>query len=140
MIVKQIKLSVKDKERLARLKGRTGIANWNTLCRWAICYSLSEPSVPAEQEHAPGSNVDISWETLFGEYQDLYEYLIRERCLRDGLGTEPDTLAQYFKLHLTRGIAYLSGTNVIHSIEDLITLAQVQAAHEQLDSAKGNDK
>ena len=33
MIVKQIRLSTAAKEKLARLKGKTGIQNWNVLCR-----------------------------------------------------------------------------------------------------------
>ena len=48
MIVKQIRLSVQDKEKLSRLKGRTGIQNWNVLCRWALCCSLREKSIPME--------------------------------------------------------------------------------------------
>lgn len=140
MIVKQIRLSEKDKERLSRLKSRTGIANWNVLCRWALCYSLSEPSVPADQTYSGDSNLEMSWETFCGEYQELYDLLMRERCLLDHLGTEPKTLEKYFKLHLSRGIAYLSGTNVIRGIEDLFSLAQVQASHLQLLSAKGSQK
>ena len=38
----------------------------------------------------------------------VYLALLKERCLRDGLGTEDDVLASQFRLHLHRGIAYLS--------------------------------
>lgn len=31
MIVKQVKISNQSKERLSRLKGKTGIKNWNIL-------------------------------------------------------------------------------------------------------------
>ena len=48
MIVKQVKISNQSKERLSRLKGKTGIKNWNILCRWALCYSLSEHTVPTD--------------------------------------------------------------------------------------------
>ncbi len=34
MIIKQIKLTNVSKDRLGRLKGKTGIKNWNVLCRW----------------------------------------------------------------------------------------------------------
>ena len=40
MIIKQIKLSNAAKDKLSRLKGKTGIQNWNVLCRWAFCFSL----------------------------------------------------------------------------------------------------
>lgn len=123
MIVKQFHLSVQDKERLSRLKGKTGIQNWNILCRWALCCSLQEKSVPVDVPKGEDSNVEISWYTFGGENYKIYEALIKARCIRDGLGTDEDTLAKYFYLHLSRGIAYLSGTNYIRSLEDLIRMA-----------------
>ena len=39
-----------------------------------------------------------------------------------GLPTDEDTVSKYFKLHLERGIAHLSGTNFIKSIDDLLRL------------------
>lgn len=123
MIVKQFHLSVQDKERLSRLKGKTGIQNWNILCRWALCCSLQEKSVPVEVPKGEDSNVEISWYTFGGENYKIYEALIKARCIRDGLGTDEDTLAKYFYLHLSRGIGYLSGTNYIRSLEDLICMA-----------------
>lgn len=138
MIVKQVRISEKDKDRLSKLKGKTGISNWNVLCRWAICFSLSEPTIPQEQETQPESNVEMSWSTFGGDYGEVYEFLVKERCYMDGLGTDPETVAKYFKLHLSRGIAYLSGTNVIHSIEDLYSLAAVGLNKNSLDTLKGS--
>ena len=37
MIIKQIKLSNQSKDKLSRLKAKTGIKNWNILWRWALC-------------------------------------------------------------------------------------------------------
>ena len=122
MIVKQIRLPNQSKDKLSRLKGRTGIQNWNILCRWALCFSLSENTVPTDFELPADSNVEMSWHTFAGEYHEIYDAIIKARCIRDGLPTDEDTLAKYFKLHLNRGIAYLAGTNVIKSIDDLLDL------------------
>ena len=122
MIVKQIKLSNQSKDKLSRLKGRTGIQNWNILCRWAVCYSLSESTVPTDQEISADSNVEMSWHTFAGEYFEIYDALIKAWCIERGLPTDEDTLAKYFKLHLNRGISYLAGTNLIKSIDDLVDL------------------
>ena len=130
MIVKQIIISTQSKDRLSRLKGRTGITSWNVLCRWAICFSLSEKTIPSELDYEKNSNVEMSWATFAGENHEIYEALIRARCLEDGLPTDEDTLAKYFRLHLNRGIAYLSGTNVIKSIDDLIKLALAKSQAE----------
>lgn len=123
MFLKQIKLSNVSKDRLSRLKGKTGIANWNILCRWAICYSLKENTIPTDVPIINDSNVEMSWYTFGGEYSDLYEALIKAWCIQKGFDTDDETLAKYFKLHLERGIAYLSGTNFIKSIDDLLFLA-----------------
>ncbi len=124
MIVKQIRISAQDKERLMRLKRKTGIQNWNILCRWALCCSLREKSVPIDVPAGEESNVEIGWLTFGGENYKIYEALIKARCIRDGLGTDEETLAKYFNLHLSRGIAYLSSTNYILSLEDLLMLAK----------------
>lgn len=36
--------------------------------------------------------------------------------------TDDETVSKYFKLHLERGISYLSGTNFIKSLDDLLNL------------------
>ena len=120
MIIKQIKLSNAAKDKLSRLKGKTGIQNWNVLCRWAFCFSLKEGTIPTDIEINSDSNVEMSWLTFAGEYYELYEALIKEWCIENDLGTDNDTIAKYFKLHLERGIGYLSGTNFVKDIKDLL--------------------
>ncbi len=122
MIVKQITLSAQAKDQLICLKGRTGIQHWNVLCRWALCLSLREPTPPADIEVPADSNVELSWHVFGGEYHELYAALIIQRCLNDGLGSDPATLARQFSLHLHRGIAYLAATNFIRDRDDLLAL------------------
>ena len=123
MIIKQIKLSNQSKDRLSRLKGKTGIKNWNVLCRWALCYSLGENTMPTDIPMASDRNVEMSWYTFAGEYSELYEALIKAWCISKDLPADEDTLSKYFKLHLERGISYLSGTNFIKNLNDLLNLA-----------------
>lgn len=123
MIVRQIRLSSQAKEKLSRLKGKTGIKNWNILCRWAFCYSLSENTVPTDVPINADSNVEMSWYTFAGEYSDIYEALIMEWCIENRVEMTEENLAKYFKLHLERGISYLSGTNFIKNIHDLLNLS-----------------
>lgn len=123
MIIKQIKLSSQSKERLSRLKGKTGIKNWNILCRWALCYSLSENTIPVDLPVNSDSNVEMSWFTFAGEYSELYEAVVKAWCIKAGLATDDLTVSKYFKLHLERGIAHLSGTGFIKNLDDLLNLA-----------------
>lgn len=123
MIVKQIRLSQRSKEKLSRLKGKTGIKNWNILCRWALCYSLSEKTIPTDIEIPADSNLEMSWYTFGGEYSELYEALMKAWCIEQNLPTDGETLAKYFRLNLERGISHLNGTGFIKSLDDLVLLA-----------------
>lgn len=123
MIVKQIRLSSQAKDKLSRLKGKTGIKNWNTLCRWALCFSLRENTIPTDVPIIADSNVEMSWYTFSGEFSEIYEALIVEWCIEKNIEPTNENLSKYFKLHLERGISYLTGTNFIKNLDDLLDLA-----------------
>lgn len=123
MIVKQVRLSKDSKDHLSRLKGKTGIQNWNILCRWALCYSLSEKTIPTDLPISVENGVEMSWYTFGGEYADLYEAIMKAWCQEMGLSTDQATLEKYFRLNLERGIAHLRGTGFIKNLNDLLNLA-----------------
>ncbi|WP_304683687.1 DNA sulfur modification protein DndE [Ileibacterium valens] len=123
MIVRQIRLSTKAKDSLIKLKAKTGIQNWNVLCRWAYCYSLSEDTIPIPLLAGEASNVEMSWQTFAGEYSDLYEALLIHWCSKNGKPLDQETLSNYFRLHLERGIGHLAGTGLIRSLDDLLDKA-----------------
>jgi DNA sulfur modification protein DndE len=72
MAIKQVRLSAQAKEQLIRLKTRTGLTQWNILCRWAFCLSLRQPSPPTPVEVPADSNVEMTWQVFGGEAQELY--------------------------------------------------------------------
>ncbi|MEE0595959.1 MAG: DNA sulfur modification protein DndE [Agathobacter sp.] len=123
MVIRQIRLSSQAKDKLSRLKGKTGIKNWNILCRWALCYSLYENTVPTDIPINSDSNLEMSWYTFAGEYSELYEALIIEWCVEKKIEPTDENIVKYFKLHLERGISYLTGTNFIKTLDDLLNLA-----------------
>lgn len=123
MIIKQIRLSQQAKDQLSRLKGKTGIKNWNILCRWALCYSLHEKTLPTDISLASDSNLEMSWITFGGEYYELYEAIIKAWCIRMNLPTDDETVTKYFRLNLERGISHLNGTGFIKGIDDLVHLS-----------------
>lgn len=123
MILKQVPVSQQAKDQLSRLKAKTGIKNWNILCRWALTYSLSEKTLPTDLLPANDSNLEMSWYTFGGEYYEIYEALVKAWCIRMGLPYDDDTVVRYIRIHLERGIAHLSGTGFIRSIDDLLGIA-----------------
>jgi DNA sulfur modification protein DndE len=123
MSIKQFRLSAQAREQLIRLKTRTGITQWNILCRWAFCLSLRQPTPPTPIEIPSDSNVEMTWQVFGGEAQELYLALLKERCEMNGLGTSDDVLLREFRLHLHRGISYLATPHAIRSIADLVRLS-----------------
>ena len=123
MSVKQIRLSLQARDQLIRLKSRTGIQQWNILCRWAFGLSLRETAPPTPVDIPSDSNVEMTWHVFGGEYHELYHTLLVERCVQDGLEPTPETLNRQFRLHVHRGIGYLATPNKIRTISDLVELA-----------------
>ncbi|MDJ0716579.1 MAG: DNA sulfur modification protein DndE [Prochloraceae cyanobacterium] len=121
--VDRIRLSQTAKDQLTKLKRYTKIEQWNILCRWAFCRSLAEPSIPSPVPIPADSNVEITWGVFSGELSDILTIALKQRSYNDGLGTDKETLARQFRLHLHRGIGYLAGDPKLKSIEDLIAMS-----------------
>jgi len=120
--IERIRLSQTAKEQLTKLKRITKIDQWNILCRWALCRSLAEPSIPSSVPIPADSNVEMTWNVFGGEIADALLIALKQRCHQDGLGTDKETLKQQFRLHLHRGIGYLAGDPNLKKIEDLINM------------------
>jgi len=121
-MIETVKLSEKAKYQLITLKRRTGIQNWNVLCRWAFCLSLAEKSAPLQEDVITDSSVEMTWKTFSGGKDDLYMALLLLKAKKDGISFEESKISIYFKLHLHRGISYLNGAST-ESIEKFIKLA-----------------
>jgi len=122
MVVENIRLSQQGKDQLVKVKRMTGIENRNVLCRWALCVSLSEPSIPPDSKIPADSNAEMTWSVFGGEHSEIYTALMIQRCLKDGLETSSEEVAQQFRLHLHRGISYLAGNRGLRQIDDLIKM------------------
>ncbi|NEO65267.1 MAG: DNA sulfur modification protein DndE, partial [Moorea sp. SIO4G2] len=107
--INQITLSQTAKDQLIKLKRQTKIPQWNVLCRWAICRSLAEPTMPSPVPIPADSNLELTWSVMAGDMADLLLIALKQRCHNDGLSFEPETLGNQFRLHLHRGIGYLAG-------------------------------
>ncbi len=120
--LERVRISKTAEDQLVKLKRSTKVKQWNILCRWALCRSLAEPSVPSPVPIKTNSNVEIAWNVFGGEIADILLIALKQRCHQDGLGTDKDILKEQFTLHLHRGIGYLAGDKQIEQIEDLVAL------------------
>ena len=120
-MIETIRLSEHARTQLLTMKRRTGIENWNVLCRWAFCLSLAEKSVPPYENIPSDSPVEMSWKTFAGRHEGLYWALLVVRARRDGIELTEASLNTYCRLHLHRGISYLH-SRVTGDVSDLLRL------------------
>jgi DNA sulfur modification protein DndE len=128
MPLEHVRVSEKARDQLIKLKRVTGIPHWNVLCRWALCVSLAEPSLPSPVKIPTDSSVDMTWKVFGGSYEEVYLGLLKQRCEKDGLGSSDDVLATQFRLHLHRGIADLASDKRLKTIADLLQRAMFEPA------------
>ncbi len=124
--IERIIIAQTAKDQLVKLKRNTKIEQWNILCRWALCRSLAEPTIPSLVPLGKNSNVEMTWGVFAGDIADILLIALKQRCDRDNLGTDKETLKQQFRLHLHRGIGYLAGEAEFKNIEDLIEMTLEQ--------------
>jgi DNA sulfur modification protein DndE len=122
MTIEHVRLSEKAKQQLITLKRRTGLENWNVLCRWAFCLSLAEPSIPPHEDIVTDSSIEMTWKVFAGEHHHIYEAILLKRIYMDCGGVDEKNISYYFRLHLHRGISYL--LNQVNSLDDMIKIIQ----------------
>ncbi len=104
--IDSIRLSEKQKQQLIMLKRKTGIENWNVLCRWAICMSLAEETSPPREDVPSDSNVEMTWKTFAGEHAELYTAILQTAFHDQRKDFDEITFYDFIKLHLNRGISF----------------------------------
>lgn len=112
------------------LKVLTGIKNWNTLMRWAVCASLREESTPppfgkdikeASSDHQESTGntskrlkadevVSVNWHIFAGDYSDEIAAAFWIRHRQEIAKSGPIDASDYFKRHLQRGLNILEAT------------------------------
>ena len=122
MSIETVRLNARARKQLTAIKRRTGIENWNVLCRWALCISLAEEHPPADVELGGDSAIEMTWKTFSGGYSEVYLGLLKQRCIADGMVPDTPVLVAELRKHLHRGIGYLANQKNIQSIEEFIRL------------------
>ncbi len=115
---------------LKSLKVMTGIRNWNTLMRWAVCASLREESTPppfgkdvkeisSDKQGSTGNTakklkadevVSVNWHIFAGDYSDEIAAAFWIRHRQEVLKSGEIDPAEHFKRHLQRGLNILEAT------------------------------
>jgi DNA sulfur modification protein DndE len=110
--VEHVKVSARGKKTLIKVKGCTGLEHWNTICRIALCRSLADPAPPPKVDKTIDNSIDMDWKTFAGQLQEELTALTLLRAQKDGIDvTNKETLSEYFRAHLERGIGSLQNSN-----------------------------
>ena len=118
MRLNRIHTSKDSRNKLSVLKSRTGLLP-NVLCRIGLMLSLAEPNqLEVDRDATDGS--ELHRDTLMGKWDPLIVALLEEWCITNGIGTDNDTLVQYFLAHLNRGVRLLYGR--VKELGDLANL------------------
>lgn len=118
-----VRLSEQTKDQLIRLKRVTGIKNWNILCRWALCLSLSEGEQLNDSPDSGESAIEMRWDVFGGEFQQIYYALLAYDCKEKGLELNDRNISRLARLHIQRGVNLLANKKKITGLEDLLRLA-----------------
>ncbi|WP_193211138.1 DNA sulfur modification protein DndE [Luteolibacter marinus] len=113
--VDTVRVSERGREILISAKRRTGIENWNTLCRWALSASLAVKTPPKPIPTGPDSNIEMAWKVFGGPISDLLAALLATRQNAEAASHNLDSGA-YFRAHLERGIGYLNQPKSIDAL------------------------
>ncbi|MFZ4700993.1 MAG: DNA sulfur modification protein DndE [Candidatus Methylumidiphilus sp.] len=125
--IEYIRVSATGKDILTKIKKRTGLEHWNELCRFALFRSLINRDPPLAVIKLGETSIEMEWKTFAGPFQHEFTALIIFRAQQDGIDvTRKDSLSEYFKAHLERGIAN------IRNIDDISELLSYD--FEALDS------
>ena len=119
----RLRLSDEFTYRLRNLKGRSGLTP-NLICRIGFCLSLEEPRVP-DPDRYDENGQEFNRSTLLGDWDDLYEALLRDRLAADRLDLEADFFPQ-LRAHMNRGASM--ACNRIRDFSDLLALVPSKGA------------
>jgi len=124
ILIDNIKLSNSSKEQLIKMKKITGVENWNILCRWAFCLSLSEKEDPKLLKIPADSNVEMTWKTFAGEYSEFYYGLLMQRAINTRIEITKENMIKLLRIHISRGLSYLIARRDISDIASLLRLVK----------------
>lgn len=126
--IENVRVSARGKEILIKVKKHTGLEHWNEVCRIALCRSLADPTLPPKFAKMGDSSIEMEWKTFAGPFQDEFAFLIVFRAQRDGIDlTKKESLAEYFRSHLERGIISLWNAKSLIELHEMLMTSTIDA-------------
>ncbi len=112
-----VRITARGREILIKLKRYSGIAQWNTLCRAAYCYSLAIATEPTQSPEKGDVALEIEWPTFAGPIKNELAALTVARANAAAVGEQD--VARYVRSHVERG---LSAIQNVRSVTELAAM------------------
>lgn len=84
--------------------------------------SLADPTPIRDRKERGGPGVEMAWKTFAGEDEDLYRWLLIDRCNTEYGAADRETMARAVRQHIVRGIARLVSQRSVKTIADFVEL------------------
>tara|TARA_B110000003_G_C16443437_1_gene454965 strand:- start:262 stop:639 length:378 start_codon:yes stop_codon:yes gene_type:complete len=121
--VERIRLTNQEKGLLTRMKGATGLDNWNIFARWAFCYSLSmKEKISVQQDEESSFGIEMTWMVFAGKNFKIYQDLLVQECLALDLKPNKSNLNKVMRAHLSNGIKKMYSQ--VSCLDDFMDLAK----------------
>lgn len=65
----------------------------------------------------------MTWRTFGGDHADIYEAILKSRCLVDEHEITPTELSRQLRQHIYRGVGYLASSNRIANVAEIAEIA-----------------
>jgi len=91
------------------------------MCRWALCVSLREPTVPVRSILSNGEGgVEIAWRVFAGDLSEILTALVYSRAIKDSVNIDDaPAISAYFRDHVHRGLGYLASGKDTSDLSEL---------------------
>ena len=120
-MIEIVRVSERARYQLMTIRKRTGIENWNVICRWALVVSLKDQSIPPHENIVTDSSVEMTWRTFGGTYEKTYLSLLIQRLIKDKIDITKENVNNFFKIHLHKGLSNLA-TGKFKKINDYLKI------------------
>ena len=108
---------------LVRLKSITGVQYWNVVCRWGLCTSLKQSTLPRLVEEKL-DGVEIDYDIFVGKNKIIYTQLLLNNLKKHNVELTKDNTYKYLYAHVNRGVSILYNYKM-KTIKDLFRVGNL---------------
>ena len=118
--IETLRTTTNVKNLLTRIKGVTGIQYWNVICRWGLCLSIKQSTLPRLIEEKL-DGIEIDYDVFVGKNKIIYTQLLINDLQKHKIEVTKENLYKYLYAHVNRGVSIIYNYKM-KSISDLASL------------------